>query len=56
MSTQNQSTPSAARDRQQRKPYQKPSFRSERVFEILALQCGKISNTQAQCVQVRKNS
>jgi len=32
-----------------RKPYQKPDFRFERVFEILALSCGKIYTTQAQC-------
>ena len=32
-----------------RKPYQKPEFRSERVFETMALACGKISSTQKQC-------
>ena len=32
-----------------KKPYQKPGFRSERVFETMALACGKISGTQAQC-------
>lgn len=39
-----------------RKPYRKPGFRSERVFETMALACGKISPTQAQCRTVRKNS
>jgi hypothetical protein len=32
-----------------KKPYQKPAFRSERVFEVTALSCGKISATQATC-------
>ena len=39
-----------------RRPYQKPAFRSEKVFETMALACGKISPTQAQCRTVRKNS
>ena len=30
-------------------PYQKPAFRYEGVFETMALACGKISTTQAQC-------
>jgi hypothetical protein len=32
-----------------RKPYEKPSFRHERIFETMALSCGKIHSTQAQC-------
>jgi hypothetical protein len=32
-----------------RKPYQKPEFRRERIFETMALACGKISSTQKQC-------
>jgi len=32
-----------------KKPYQKPEFRYERVFETRALACGKLSSTQAQC-------
>jgi hypothetical protein len=39
-----------------RKPYQKPAFRYERVFETMALACGKISPTQQQCRTNRKNS
>lgn len=39
-----------------KKPYSKPGFRFERVFETTALACGKISPTQAQCRTVRKNS
>jgi hypothetical protein len=39
-----------------KKPYQKPAFRSERVFETMALACGKMNGTQAQCKSNRKNS
>jgi hypothetical protein len=39
-----------------KKPYQKPAFRSEHVFETMALACGKISATQAQCKSNRKVS
>jgi hypothetical protein len=47
------STPKAA---QTKKPYTKPTFRHERVFETMALACGKIHPTQAQCRFNRKNS
>jgi len=40
----------------EKKPYQKPAFRSERVFETMALACGKLSPTQAQCRFNRRNS
>lgn len=36
--------------------YVKPSFEHERVFETMALACGKVSQTQAQCHFNRKNS
>jgi len=39
-----------------RKPYQKPAFRCERVFETTALACGKISPTQSHCRFNRKTS
>jgi hypothetical protein len=39
-----------------KKPYQKPAFRYERVFETMALACGKISPTEFQCRFNRKNS
>ncbi len=39
-----------------RKPYQKPVFRYERVFETMALACGKTSATQSHCRFNRKNS
>jgi hypothetical protein len=50
----NGETPAAARDA--RKPYQKPSFRFEQVFETMALQCGKVNPTQAGCGSVRQAS
>ena len=42
--------------RQGRKPYHAPTFRSEKVFETMALTCGKISTTQTICKLNRKNS
>jgi hypothetical protein len=54
--------PSRATDKNQstasknKKPYQKPSFRHERVFETLALACGKIGATTPQCQSSRKSS
>jgi hypothetical protein len=38
--------PASATDK---KPYQKPSFRYERVFETKALHCGKIGSTTPNC-------
>jgi len=39
-----------------KKPYQKPEFRFERVFETMALACGKVSPTEFQCRFNRKSS
>ena len=39
-----------------KRPYLKPAFRHERVFETMALACGKISPTQGQCRFNRKVS
>ena len=39
-----------------KKPYLKPAFRHEKVFETMALACGKINNTQVQCRSNKKNS
>jgi hypothetical protein len=39
-----------------RKPYRKPAFRFERVFETMALSCGKVHFTQGQCRFNRKTS
>jgi len=38
-----------------KKPYQKPEFRSERVFETMALACGKVP-VQFQCRRRRRSS
>jgi hypothetical protein len=32
-----------------KKPYQEPAFRYEKVFETMALSCGKVQPTQFQC-------
>jgi len=39
-----------------KKPYHKPEFRFERVFETRALACGKVVATQEQCIHNRKSS
>jgi len=39
-----------------RKPYQKPTFLREQVFETMALACGKIDPTSGACKAVKKNS
>lgn len=39
-----------------RKPYVKPSFQREQVFETMALACGKVNPTSGACKAVRKNS
>jgi len=39
-----------------KKPYHKPEFVCERVFETTALSCGKIQTTQSQCKFNRKLS
>lgn len=43
-------------ERTPKKPYRKPEFRFERVFETRALSCGKVSTTQAQCAHNQKTS
>lgn len=44
------------RDAAPKKPYLKPSFEREQVFETRALNCGKMQTTQASCHQNRKTS
>lgn len=39
-----------------KKPYQKPAFREETLFETSALSCGKVQSTQAGCHGNRKSS
>ncbi len=40
----------------QKKRYEKPSFRWERVFETQSLTCGKVGAVSAQCASNRKTS
>lgn len=46
----------AENERADRKPYQKPAFRQERLFETSALSCGKVQTTQSGCHSNRKTS
>ena len=39
-----------------KRPYQKPAFRSETIFETMALACGKLRGTQGQCRRLLSNS
>ena len=39
-----------------KKPYKKPEFRFEKVFETMALACGKIAVTQQNCRGRRRRS
>jgi hypothetical protein len=39
-----------------KKSYQEPAFRYERVFETMALSCGKVETTNFQCKFHRMNS
>ena len=43
-------------EKKTKKPYTKPAFRFERVFETQALTCGKIDTTQFLCKLNRKTS
>jgi hypothetical protein len=40
----------------EKKRYRKPAFRSEQVFETMALSCGKVNVTQGSCHFNRKRS
>jgi len=40
----------------QKKPYEKPSFRFEKVFVTTALSCGKILGLSQSCNNSPKNS
>ena len=42
--------------RKEKKAYQKPSFRYEKVFETQALSCGKTSATMQTCLHNRSAS
>jgi hypothetical protein len=40
----------------ERRPYQRPSFRYERVFETTALSCGKLVGSSGSCISQHKTS
>ncbi|MFY9682335.1 MAG: hypothetical protein WA416_03880 [Candidatus Sulfotelmatobacter sp.] len=42
--------------RMAKKAYQEPAFRHERVFETMALSCGKIEPTSFSCIHKRMSS
>ena len=48
--------PPPERESNSKKPYHKPGFRFERVFETRALSCGKVLSTQGPCLHNKKNS
>jgi hypothetical protein len=39
-----------------KKPYEKPSFRYEKIFVTSALSCGKVSDIQQSCIGAHKVS
>jgi hypothetical protein len=39
-----------------KRPYVAPLVRHEKVFEVMALSCGKIGTTQSSCAAARKLS
>jgi hypothetical protein len=41
---------------QHKKPYEKPAFVREQLFETMALACGKTNPVIGQCKAVKKNS
>jgi hypothetical protein len=46
---------SASPSRRKKLPYEKPTFRHEKVFVTSALHCGKVDPTDGQCHFVRKS-
>ena len=47
---------SANEPKKTKKPYVKPEFRYEKVFETQALSCGKVGGISTQCKLNSKNS
>jgi hypothetical protein len=52
----NPETVAADNQRPLRRSYEKPEVRFERVFETMALSCGKVQATQGSCRRNRKAS
>jgi hypothetical protein len=55
MTTQTHNSPKP-RETVAKKPYTKPAFRFERVFETRALVCGKMQDTNESCRHNRRTS
>jgi hypothetical protein len=53
---QNASATTKANASKPKRAYVKPAFQHEKVFETMALACGKLGPTQAQCRFNRRNS
>jgi hypothetical protein len=51
-----QGTSATEREGAVKRPYEKPAFRQERLFETGALSCGKVQSTQGACRGNRKTS
>ncbi len=58
MSEEKQNAPKSLEETRHstKKPYKKPEFRHEQVFETMALACGKVGITQPSCRFNKKNS
>ncbi len=56
MSEEKQKAPKPTVAPSGKKTYRKPEFRHEKVFETMALACGKVNITEAVCRFNRKNS
>ncbi len=65
MKSQDPSTPAAVNPPGQpagegcpkvRKPYERPAFAREQLFETMALSCGKVNPTSGQCRAFKKKS
>jgi hypothetical protein len=54
--TKHDRTDQQRQEPESKKPYLKPSFEREQVFETMALACGKVSSTQGACHMNHKNS
>jgi hypothetical protein len=51
-----ETAPAPVQNTKAKKPYHKPSFRYERVYETMALACGKMYSTESVCRFNRKTS
>jgi hypothetical protein len=52
----NKINPSAPGDAGGKRPYVKPAMRHEKVFETMALACGKIGGSSGPCAASKKLS